>query len=136
MPRQRDPASAPGTVSRIASLVAFLRTPLLATALLGTVAVDPVLAQSSVESFCDTDMAATIENLFRLIQFGGPLVGGVVALGATVAIPTVRRSDLKKELKETRNQAIIWGVLVAPLGTAIIGFLLNNIVVGGASCGF
>jgi len=136
MPRERDPATAPGTVSRIGSLIVSLRTPLLATVLLGTVAVDPALAQSSVDSFCGTDMATTIKNLFRLIQFGGPLVGGVIALGATVAIPTVRRSDYKRELKEARNQAIIWGVIVAPLGTAIIGFLLNNVVAGGASCGF
>ena len=81
-------------------------------------------------------MATTIGNLFTLIQFGGPLIGGVIALGAIVAIPTVRRADLKKELKEIRNQGIIWGVIVAPLGTTIITFLLNNVVAGGSSCGF
>jgi len=136
MPRQRDPESTSGTVPSIASLTASLRTALLVTLLFGVVAVEPVMAQSSVESFCGTDMAQTIENLFRLIQFGGPLIGGVIALGATVAIPTVRRSDLKKDLKETRNQALIYGVIVAPLGTAIVAFLLNNVVAGGASCGF
>jgi hypothetical protein len=97
---------------------------------------EPALAQASGEAFCDTDMAATIENLFTLIQFGGPLVGGVIALGTTVALPAIRRADRKQELKEARTQAVLWGVIVAPLGTAIVGFLLNNVVVGGASCGF
>mgnify|MGYP000114968605 CR=1 FL=1 len=105
-------------------------------AILGTLAVEPALAQSAGEAFCDSDMATTIGNLFTLIQFGGPLIGGVIALGAIVAIPTVRRADLKKELKEIRNQGIIWGVIVAPLGTTIITFLLNNVVAGGSSCGF
>ncbi|WP_256545683.1 hypothetical protein [Halobellus inordinatus] len=100
------------------------------------VAVQPALAQSSGTAFCGTDIAQTIKNIFTLIQFGGPLIGGVIALGTTVALPTVRRSDLKKELKEARNQAVVWGVIVAPLGTAIVGFLLNNVVAGGASCAF
>jgi len=104
--------------------------------LLSLVAVEPALAQSSGEAFCDTEMAETIQNLFTLIQFGGPLVGGVIALGATVATPTIRRSDVKKELKEARNQAVVWGIIVAPMGTAIVQFLLNNVVAGGTSCGF
>lgn len=136
MPRQGDPASTPNGSIGIVPLNRSLRTTLLTTLILGVVAVDPAFAQSSVDAFCQTDMAKTIKNLFTLIQFGGPLVGGVIALGATVATPTVRRSDIKKELKETRNQALIWGVIVAPLGTAIIQFLLNNVVAGGASCGF
>lgn len=107
----------------------------IALALL-VLAVEPALAQSSGLAFCSTQMAETIKNIFTLIQFGGPLVGGVIALGATVAIPSVRRADLKRELKEARNQAIIWGIIVAPLGTAIIAFILNNVVAGGASCGF
>jgi hypothetical protein len=81
-------------------------------------------------------MATTVKNLFTLIQFGGPLIGGVIALGATVITPSIRRSDMKHELKSMRNQALIWGVLVAPLGTAIIQFLLNSVVAGGASCSF
>ncbi|WP_315910520.1 hypothetical protein [Halapricum hydrolyticum] len=105
-------------------------------AIFGTLAIEPALAQSTGEAFCETDMATTIGNIFTLIQFGGPLIGGVIALGAIVAIPTVRRADLKKELKEIRNQGIIWGVIVAPLGTTIITFLLNNVVAGGSSCGF
>lgn len=105
-------------------------------ALFAVVTIQPALAQSSGLAFCQSDMAVTIKNIFTLIQFGGPLVGGVIALGAIVAIPTVRRADLKKELKEIRNQGIIWGVIVAPLGTAIITFLLNNVVAGGSSCTF
>lgn len=101
-----------------------------------TLAIEPALAQTTGQAFCNSDMATTIKNLFTLIQFGGPLVGGVIALGAIVAIPTVRRADLKKELKEVRNQGLIWGVIVAPLGTAIVTFLLNNVVAGGSSCGF
>jgi hypothetical protein len=60
----------------------------------------------------------------------------VIALGATVVLPTVRRSDLKREIKELRNRGILWGVIVAPLGTTIIQFLLSNVVAGGASCSF
>lgn len=103
---------------------------------LSILAVDPALAQTTGSSFCDTQMAQTIKNLFTVIQFGGPLIGGVIALGSTVAMPVIRRVDVKKELKETRNQAVVWGVIVAPLGTAIIQFLLNNVVAGGASCSF
>ncbi|MEF8976916.1 MAG: hypothetical protein V5A21_11890 [Halapricum sp.] len=98
--------------------------------------VEPVAAQSAGSAFCDTDMAQTIQNIFTLIQFGGPLVGGVLALGATVALPFVRRSDWKKEMKSIRNQGLLWGVIVAPLGTQIVAFLLNNVVAGGSSCGF
>jgi hypothetical protein len=87
-------------------------------------------------AFCDTDMAGTIQNLFTIIQFGGPLVGGVLALGATVAMPVVRRSDRKKGLRTIQMQGLLWGVIVAPLGTEIVQFILNNVVVGGTSCGF
>ena len=101
-----------------------------------TLLADPVAAQSSGPAFCGTDMATTIRNVFTLIQFGGPLVGGTIALGAIVATPYVRRADAKREIKEVRNQAIIWGLIVAPLATTIVGFLLNEVVAGGASCGF
>jgi hypothetical protein len=37
-------------------------------------------AQSSGEACCNTDMDQTIRNIFTLIQFGGPLLGGVLAL--------------------------------------------------------
>lgn len=97
---------------------------------------DPVLAQGVGASFCQTALAQTLKNIFTVIQFGGPLIGGVIALGATVALPTVRRSDLKREIKELRNQGIVWGVVVAPLGTVIIQFILNNVVAGGGSCAF
>jgi len=99
-------------------------------------AVQPVVAQTSGAAFCSTDMALTIKNLFTIIQFGGPLIGGLIALGAIVATPTIRRADLKKEVKEIRNQGIVWGVIVAPLATGIIQFLLNDVVAGGVSCGF
>lgn len=98
-------------------------------------AASPAAAQVGSE-FCDTAMAGTIKNLFTLIQFGGPLIGGVLALAATVMIPVARQSDRKRELKSIRNQGLIYGVLVAPLGTEIVTFLLNNVVVGGSSCGF
>ncbi|MFD1588110.1 hypothetical protein ACFR9U_14090 [Halorientalis brevis] len=112
------------------------RTAALSWLLLGVLAVDPVLAQSTGSAFCSSDMAETARNVFTVIQFGGPLIGGTVFLGATVAIPVVRRSDLKKEFKELRNQGLVWGVLVAPLATVILQFLLNNVVAGGSSCGF
>jgi hypothetical protein len=100
------------------------------------VLVEPVLAQEVGSAFCETSLAQTIRNVFTLIQFGGPLIGGVVALGAAVLTPVVGRADIKKELKETRNQALVWGILVAPLGTALLQFLLNNVVAGGVSCSF
>lgn len=95
-------------------------------------------AQSSDpgSAFCSSNMADTIRNIFTVIQFGGPLLGGALALGATAAIPVTRRSDWKKEMKSVRNQGVLWGVIVAPLGTEIVQFILNNIVVGGTSCGF
>jgi hypothetical protein len=132
-----DPASEP---DRPTSRIASMRGPLVSTLLIvcgvSLLAVDPVLAQTSGNAFCSSDMAETLKNIFTLIQFGGPLVGGVIALGATVAIPVVRRADIKKELKEARNQGLIWGVFVAPLGTGILSFLLTNVVAGGASCAF
>ncbi|QLH77238.1 hypothetical protein HZS55_08000 [Halosimplex rubrum] len=104
-------------------------------------AVEPAAAQTVTasgsgigSSFCNTTMADTIRNLFTLIQFGGPLVGGLVALGATVALPVFRRADTKKELKSMRGQAIVWGVIAAPLGGTILQFLLTSVVAGGASC--
>lgn len=108
----------------------------LSLALLSIVAVHPASAQSLGQSFCQSDMADTIRNGFIVLQFGGPLVGGFLALGATVAIPTIRRADIKKELKTIRNQGFIWGVIVAPLATPILQFVLNNVVAGGASCSF
>lgn len=120
---------------RIISRSSQRRTTLALLCLI-TLAVEPAAAQTSGTAFCDTQMAETIKNVFTVIQFGGPLIGGVIAVGAVVATPVVRRADLKKELKETRNQAIIWGLIVAPLATAIIQFILNNVVAGGTSCGF
>ncbi|MFB6362093.1 MAG: hypothetical protein ABEH59_12340 [Halobacteriales archaeon] len=132
-----SPADAPDRFGRLASLITALRIPLIATVALAVIAVEPALAQSTGGlGFCETQMAETVKNVFTLIQFGGPLIGGVIALGATVVLPSIPRTDRKKRLKEARNQAVVWGVLVAPLGTAIIGFLLNNVVAGGASCGF
>lgn len=100
------------------------------------IATEPALADPVGSEFCDTNMAETIKNIFSIIQFGGPLLGGTLALGATVVVPYIRRADLKKQLKETRNQGVVWGVIVAPLATAIIQFILGTIVVGGTSCSF
>lgn len=126
----------PATPGRTASLTSPLRVSIVTLFAVCLFAVMPVQAQTSGSAFCQTQMAETIKNVFTLIQFGGPLIGGVIALGTTVALPAVRPVDRKLELKAMRNQAVVWGILVAPLGTAIIGFLLNNVVVGGSSCGF
>ena len=126
------------TPSRPLGLTASLRRFWLAAgalSVLALVAIQPAAAQVG-NDFCTTDMATTIKNVFSVIQFGGPLIGGTLFLGATVATPTIRRADVKKELKELRTQALIWGVIVAPLATAILQFVLNNVVAGGASCGF
>lgn len=58
--------------------------------LLSVFVVQPAVAQGSGAAFCQTDMATTIKNLFTIIQFGGPLVGGLIALGAIVATPMTR----------------------------------------------
>ena len=99
--------------------------------------VGTVAAQSDPGSaFCDSNMVETIKNIFTILQFGGPLIGGLAFIGAILAIPLTRRSDRKKQIKSVRNQGLLWGVIVAPLGTEIVQFILNNIVVGGTSCGF
>lgn len=109
---------------------------LLAIVIGSLVLVEPVLAQAVGSDFCTSALADTVRNLFTIIQFGGPLIGGVIALGAIVATPIVPRADKKREMKELRNQGFIWGVVVAPLGTEIVQFLLNTVVSGGVSCGF
>ena len=125
------------TSTRIAGLSWWSgRSVALSWFLLGLIAVEPVLAQGAGSAFCSSDMAETARNVFTVIQFGGPLIGGTVFLGATVAIPIIRRTDLKKEFKELRNQGLLWGVIVAPLATVLLQFLLNNVVAGGSSCGF
>lgn len=96
----------------------------------------PALAQPTGSSFCTTALAETIKNLFSVIQFGGPLIGGVVALGSAVGLSFVRSADHRHELKQLRNRGVIWGVIVAPLGTVIVQFILNTVVAGGASCTF
>ncbi|WP_324759535.1 hypothetical protein [Haloarcula montana] len=136
MPTDADSGTAPKKPDSTDARIADLRLPLLTVLTVAILASQPALAQTTGTAFCGTDIAQTIKNLFTLIQFGGPLIGGVIALGTTVALPAVRRADLKKELKETRNQAVVWGIIAAPLGTAIVAFLLDNVVAGGASCGF
>ncbi|MFC7166901.1 hypothetical protein [Halospeciosus flavus] len=134
--RAKYPAVIAETLSNAARFRWGAGTTLAMVTFLLVVASEPVLAQSVGSTFCNTELAQTVKNIFSIIQFGGPLIGGVVALGATVATPAVRRADKKQEMKEMRNQAIIWGIIVAPLATVILTFLLNNVVVGGTSCGF
>lgn len=131
--------------SRIARIAASLPTmSLVSTArrltvtafALAVVASSPVAAQSTGEAFCNTQLAETIQNLFTLIQFGGPLIGGTVALGSTVGLTIVDRTEHIQQLKEARTRALIYGVLIAPIAGSIIAFLLNSVVAGGASCGF
>ena len=98
--------------------------------------VGTVAAADPGSAFCDSNMAKTIQNIFTILQFGGPLIGGLAFLGAIIVIPYIRRSDRKKQVKSIRNQGLLWGVIIAPLGTEIVQFILNNIVVGGTSCGF
>ena len=102
---------------------------------LSLIGVEPVLAQNAGADFCASQLADTIRNIFNLIQWGGPLLGGVIAIGSMVLMP-VSSVERKVRLKEMRNQAIVYGVIAASLGTLILRFILNNIVVGGLSCGF
>lgn len=64
-------------------------------------------AQNTGSSFCSTDMAATIQNIIRVLIYGGPLIGGTIFIGSVIGIPIANRSDWKKRLKEKRNLAII-----------------------------
>ncbi|WP_440992302.1 hypothetical protein [Haloarchaeobius baliensis] len=129
--------SAPET--RIVASIARLTTG-FKWAVLGGLALalfsSPAIAQGPGAEFCASDMADTIRNVFSVIQFGGPLIGGVLALGATVSMPVIRRSDMKKELKEMRTQGVVWGIIVAPLATVIIQIIMNHVVAGGTSCAF
>ncbi|MDS0223787.1 hypothetical protein NDI54_20885 [Haloarcula sp. S1AR25-5A] len=122
--------------SRIALLKRYSRQATVGMLALVLLCVEPAAAQSIGEEFCETDMAVTIKNIFTLIQFGGPLVGGTLALGAAVATPMVRQADTKMELKQIRTQGLIWGVIIAPLATTIVQFLLSSVVSGGTSCSF
>ena len=136
VPAGATPASTEESMSAIRILHRSIG-PILLALLPLVLFVGTAAAQSDPGSaFCDSNMADTIQNIFTIIQFGGPLIGSVLFLGATVAIPFTRRSDRKKEMKSIRNQGLLWGVIVAPLGTEIVQFILNNIVVGGTSCGF
>jgi hypothetical protein len=122
--------------NRIALLKQYGRQVSVGVIGLALLCVEPAAAQSIGEEFCQTDMAVTIKNIFTLIQFGGPLVGGTLALGAAVATPMVRQADTKMELKQIRTQGLVWGVIVAPLATTIVQFLLSSVVSGGTSCSF
>jgi hypothetical protein len=73
-------------------------------------------------------MVDTIRNMVNRIQFDGPPIGGVVALGAAVASPYVRRADAQEELKGIRNEAVICGIIVARLPVVISGESLAEIV--------
>lgn len=97
-------------------------------------AVTPAAGQSSGIAFCDTAMADTMRNIFNLIQYGGFLIGAVVALGATIGLSIMKSPDKKRELKQLRNQGLVYGVLISPMAATIIRFMLNNVVAGGASC--
>lgn len=129
-------AQSPSTRSTRYQFVRQLRITVLVGIALVVLAVEPALAQSVGEDFCSSDMAETVRNVFTVIQFGGPLIGGTLFVGAAVATPAVQRSDIKQQLKEVRRQGLVWGVIVAPLATVILQFILNNVVVGGTSCGF
>lgn len=122
--------------SRIALLKQYSCQASVGVVALALLCVEPAAAQSIGEEFCETDMAVTIKNIFTLIQFGGPLVGGTLALVAAVATPMVRQADTKMELKQIRTQGLVWGVIVAPLATTIVQFLLSSVVSGGTSCSF
>ncbi|MFB6254781.1 MAG: hypothetical protein ABEI06_09230 [Halobacteriaceae archaeon] len=114
----------------------YLHITLFSSVFLAVIAVDPVAAESTATAFCQTKLAATIRNIFTMIQFGGPILGGTTALGASVLLPYMRRADRIREIKQIRNQALVWGVIMAPLSSSFLQFILNNIVVTSGSCGF
>lgn len=104
--------------------------------MLAVVATAPALAQSAGQGFCETSMVQTARNIIRVFQLAGPIIGGTIAIGAVAFAPMVRSSERKKQLTEFRNRGVIWGVIIAPLGTKIIQFFTSNVVVGASACGF
>ena len=103
---------------------------------LALLASTPALAQSAGQGFCETNMAQTILNMIRVVRLAGPLLGGLIAIGAVAVAPAIRSAEMKRELKDMRNRGVIWGVIVAPLGTTALQFLLTDIVAGASACGF
>lgn len=91
-------------------------------------------AGSGPSGICTTPLADTIRNMIRMIQFGGPLIGGVVAVAAMILKPLVRGEDVKRKLKQLRDGAFLWGVIAAPLSITTIQFVVNGVVVGGPTC--
>lgn len=129
--RSGDAVAAAGT--RWATRLALAGGGLVA---LAVVASTPVLAQSAGQSFCETNMAQTILNMIGVVRLAGPLLGGLIAIGAVAVAPVVRSADMKRELKDMRNRGVIWGVIIAPLGTTMLQFLLTDVVAGASACGF
>lgn len=103
---------------------------------LALLASTPALAQSAGQGFCETNLVQTVLNMMGVLRLAGPLLGGVIAIGAVAFTPMARSSEQKKQLTELRNQGVIWGVIVAPLGTTFLQFLLSDVVVGASACGF
>lgn len=123
----------PGADTRWRSRLGLVGGGLVALTL---VASTPALAQSAGQGFCETSMVQTVLNMIRVLRLAGPLLGGAIAIGAVAFAPMARSSESKKQLTELRNRGLIWGVIVAPLGTTILQFLLSDVVVGASACGF
>lgn len=94
----------------------------------------PTPAGTGPSDICTTNLAETIRNMILLIQFGGPLIGGLVGAGAMVLKPVMRGEDMKRKLKQLRDGAIIWGVVAAPLFVTTIQYVVTGVVVGAPTC--
>lgn len=91
-------------------------------------------AGTGPSDICTTDLAETIRNMILMIQFGGPLLGGLVGAGAMLLKPVMRGEDMKRKMKQLRDGAIIWGVVAAPLFVTTIQYVVTGVVVGAPTC--
>jgi len=134
MTNDDNPAGWPAFLQRTDVQITLTRggTALL---LLSVLAVQPVVAQNSGAAFCQTNMALTIRNLFTIIQFGAT-IGGLIALGAIVATPMIRRADLKKEIKGSQKSGDCLGRHRRPARNGDYPVPPHDVVAGGVSCGF
>ena len=76
---------------------------------LALVASTPALAQSAGQGFCETNMAQTILNMIRVVRLAGPLLGGLIAIGAVAVAPGIRGAEGERGLEDMRHRGGVWG---------------------------
>lgn len=130
------PAHTSDWLSRIGSHRGILKSILTVALVLTVLAILPAVAGVAGLGLCETGAATTLETILGLLLFGGPLVGGFIGIETTIFLLLVPPTNGRWRVKRVRNRAIAQGVIVAPLGAAVIGDSQNHVLTYGASCGF